>query len=133
MRESFQVEWIQDGFSAFIEGFVRLFFVSVIVWMVGLIVLLFREMFHSGEFVVKEYMYKVWKMLLSCLEWVAYAGVFVSPIMMMFTKKYLIYSMVTIDAILLSILYLTIRKRTGGFTKSPLRMSKEKGHEHNWH
>jgi hypothetical protein len=123
---------IHEIFSAFIAGFARIFFVSFILWMIGLIILLFREMFSPGELVIRDYMGKVWKMLLSCFEWVAYGAVFVGPVLMFWTKNYLDYLMVTIAAVFLSSVCLSIRKRTGGFIKGKLRMRKEKEHHEDW-
>jgi hypothetical protein len=110
-KGSFRVESLQGSFSAFIGGFVRLFFISVMVWMVGLIVLLWREMFRPGKLMVREYMYQVWKTFYFSLEWVAYLGIFIAPLCMIWTKQYLIYAMMTIDSLLLSSLYLLLRQR----------------------
>jgi hypothetical protein len=120
------VEGLQEGFSAFIMGFFRIFVVSVIIWMIGLIVLLFREMFSAHDFNIREYLYKVWKMLLASFEWTAYVAVVVAPIIMIVSKNYLTYGMVTLAAIILSVIYLYIRKQTGGFSKEKLRMRKER-------
>jgi hypothetical protein len=119
------MEWIQDSFSALIGGFVRLFFVSILVWMMGLIVLLWREMFRSGKFMVRRYLYQVWKMYYFSLEWVAYLGVFVAPFCMLWTKQYLIYAMMMVDSLLLSVLYLLLRQRRRRLAK--LSLYKKRG------
>ncbi|MBA4492973.1 hypothetical protein ACFO25_08210 [Paenactinomyces guangxiensis] len=127
------MEAIQEGFSAFIGGFARIFFISLILWMIGLLVLLFREMFSPGEFVIREYFKKVWKMLLFSFEIAAYGAVVVGPILMFTTEdQFLVYIMVTIDAVILSAIYLYVRKQTGGFSKAKLRMRKERKHHRDW-
>jgi hypothetical protein len=105
------MEWIQDICSAFVGGLVRLFFVSVVVWMAGLIFVLCREMFRPDRFKVKTYLYQVWKMFYFSLEWVAYLAVFIAPVYMIWSQKYWIYSMVTVDAFLLAVFYLFLRKK----------------------
>jgi hypothetical protein len=115
------VEGFQDGFMTFIMGFSHVFMVSVIVWMIGLLVLLFKEMFNTAYFNIRDYLYKVWKMLLLSFEWTAYIGVVVAPLIMLFTKDYAKYGMMTIASIILSVVYLYIRKQTGGFKKLNLR------------
>ncbi|MFC7441365.1 hypothetical protein [Laceyella putida] len=114
------MEGLQEGFSAFISGFARIFLVSIIIWMVGLVVILFREMFQAGEFHLRDYLHKVWKMLLTSFEFTAYGAVIVGPIMMMRAEEEgrLTYSMLTVAAVILSVIYLYIRKQTGGFKKN---------------
>jgi hypothetical protein len=115
------VEAFQEGFSAFVMGFARIFLISLIIWMVGLVVLLFREMFSGGELVLREYLYKVWKLLLTSFEWVSYLAVLAGPVLILTTGQKLEYGMVTVAALILSAVWLTIRKQTGGFMKGRMR------------
>lgn len=128
------MEAIQEGFSAFISGFARLFFASLIVWMGGLIVLLFREMFSSGEFALRDYLNKVWKMFRLSFEIVAYGAVIVGPILVFRAEEdlKLNYIMMTVAAVILSVIYLYIRKQAGALSLDRFRIRKEKNHRENW-
>lgn len=95
-------------------GFARIFIFSFVVWMIGLIVLLFRELFNNEEFQFQKYLQKIWKVFLFAFEWSAYGGILVGPLLMISSKSYLTYGMVTIDSILLSLLYYNLRRRIGG-------------------
>jgi hypothetical protein len=114
------VEALQEGFSAFISGFARVFLVSIVIWMIGLVVILFKEMFHSRELNLRDYLQKVWKMLLASFEFTAYGAVVVGPILFLRAEEEerLTYGMLTVAAVILSIIYLYIRKQTGGFKKA---------------
>lgn len=113
------MEGLQEGFSAFISGFARIFFVSIVIWMIGLVVILFKEMFRAGDFHLRDYLHRVWKILLASFEFTAYGAVVVGPILMMRAEEEgrLTYSMLTVAAVILSIIYLYIRKQTVGFKK----------------
>jgi hypothetical protein len=106
------VEWFQDFFSAFIGGFARIFISSFIIWMVGLIVLLFRELFSSEDFSFQKYLRKIWKVLLFSFEWCAYGAIVVGLILMYSADKYLTYLMVSVDAVILVLIYFNLRRRT---------------------
>lgn len=115
---------MEEVFTNFIGGFARIFFVSFIVWMIGLVVLLFRELFNQNDFSFKDYLYKVWKLFILSFEFCGYGGIIVGAILLIITEDYLVYSMVTIAATILSIIYFTIRRRTGGFSKDQLKKEK---------
>jgi hypothetical protein len=108
------LEWLAEGFAAFYRGFGMIFVTALVLWMAGLIFLLFRELFSSIQFVFKDYIQRVWKMLLICGEFTPYGFVIVGPILTFVTKNYLAYIMLTIDAILLSFLFYYLRKRLKG-------------------
>ncbi|MBA4601346.1 hypothetical protein [Thermoactinomyces mirandus] len=120
------MESFQEGFSSFITGFSIVFLVAVVVWMVGLVVLLFRELFSPVRFELRTYIHKVFRMLLSSLEWTFYGFVIVGPILMFMTKNYMTYGMITIAAVILSAISLYIRSQTGGFGGKSFRFRKEK-------
>lgn len=105
------MEWLQDFFTAFIGGFARIFITSFILWMVGLIVLLFRELFSSDEFSFQKYLRKIWKVLLFSFELSAYGGIVVGLILAFTSEQILTYSLVTVDAIILSLIYFNLRRR----------------------
>lgn len=107
------MEWLSDFFSAFLGGFVRIFIASFIIWMIGLVILLFRELFSNDEFLFRIYLQKVWKMLILAFQIASYGGVIVGPVLMFTSESYLMYSLLTIDAILLSILYFKLRQKIG--------------------
>jgi hypothetical protein len=115
------VESIQEGFSAFVMGFARLFLISLFIWMFGLVVLLFREMFSGRELVLRQYLQKVWRLLLTSFEWVSYAGVIGGPVLLLFSEEKLTYVMLTVAAVIMSGVWLAIRKQTGGFMSSRVR------------
>jgi len=116
-----------DVISALFGGFVRIFLVSLILWMLGLLVLLFREIFNAGQFDIRDYFYKVWRLSLLIFEVVGYGAVIVGPIMMFRTEEYLTYGMMTLDAVLLSLVYLYLRRSTGGWSRGKMRMRRERG------
>lgn len=106
------IETIGEGFKAFIGGFARLFLTSLIIWMISLVVILFRELFTPGDLDFKEYFKKVWKMFKLSFEIVAYGAVVIAPILIYSSEETLIYSMVWVASILLSFLYLYLRKQS---------------------
>jgi hypothetical protein len=110
-RERRTLEWILEGIKSFLQGFIKIFASALILWMAGLIFLLFRELFSSIEFVFKSYLQRVWKMLIFCFEFTPYGFVIVAPILMVITKQYGNYIILTIDAIILSICFFTLRRR----------------------
>jgi hypothetical protein len=107
------VQWLYDFFFAFIGGFSRIFIATFIIWMIGLIVLLFRELFSSDEFTFQVYLQKVWKMLVLAFQLSAYGSIIIGPILMYTSESYLTYALLTVDAILLSLLYYNLRQRIG--------------------
>ncbi len=107
------MEWFQDFFSALIGGFARIFIASFILWMVGLIVLLFRELFNSDEFSFQKYLRKIWKVLLFSFELSAYGGIVVGLFLAITSEQVLTYSLVTADAVILSLIYFNFRRRNG--------------------
>lgn len=98
-----------------VSSFAEIFLVSFVVWMAALLVLMFREMFSPEDLRVREYLFKVWRTLLLSFEFVAYSAVLISPIMMLLTRKYVEYGTTVCAALILSSVYLYIRKRTIGF------------------
>lgn len=102
---------IGEGFSAFIGGFAWLFLISLSIWMVSLLVILFREFFAPGDLDFRDYFQKVWKALKLSFEWVAYGAVFITPIILYKSEETLKYSMIWIASILLSSLFLYLRKQ----------------------
>ena len=107
------MQWLSDFISAFIGGFARIFIASFIFWMLGVVVLLFMELFSNEEFHFRVYLQKIWKVLILSFQISAYGSIVVGPILMFMNKEYLTYSLVTIDGILLSILYFKLRRRIG--------------------
>jgi len=120
------VETIQEGISQFVSGFASLFVLSLGIWMFGLIVLLFREMFRSNELVLREYLQKVWKLLLLSFEIVAYGGVVVELFLILYSKDKVSHVFTLLDALILSVVYLSIRRQTVGFFKGKLRTGRER-------
>jgi hypothetical protein len=107
------VQWLSDFFSAFLGGFARIFIASFILWMIGVVGLLFRELFNNEEFQFRVYLQKLWKVLWVSFQIAGYGSVVVGIIFLFQTDEYLTYSLVTIDGILLSVLYFSLRKRLG--------------------
>ncbi|RAL25739.1 hypothetical protein [Thermoflavimicrobium daqui] len=109
------MEALKEGFSAFILGFFRLIMVSLGIWMAGLLLLLFRELFSARQFQFQDYLKKLWKLLIFAFEGVAYGGIIIAPIILFFidSGKKLDYIMVWIDAVILSAIYFYVRKQTG--------------------
>ncbi|WP_044642253.1 hypothetical protein [Risungbinella massiliensis] len=105
------MDWLSEAFSAFLRGFAMIFLTSLVLWMAGLLFLLFRELFSSINFVLKAYLQRVWRMLILCFEYTPYGFVLVGPILLFITKEYLVYSFLTIDAVILTILFFMLRKR----------------------
>lgn len=107
------IDVISEGIRAFIGGFARIFLISLLIWMILLVILLFRELFTPGDLDFKEYFKKVWKMLKLAFEGVAYAAVFVAPILIYRSEEdKLTNSMVWVASILLSITFLFLRRRS---------------------
>lgn len=111
------IDWIGEAFKAFIGGFARLFLTSLLIWMISLVFLLFRELFTPGDLDFKEYFLKVWKFFKLSFEVVAYGALIVAPILIYTSKETLVYSMVWVASFLLSFLFLYIRKQTNGFKR----------------
>ncbi|SFJ00692.1 hypothetical protein [Thermoflavimicrobium dichotomicum] len=107
------MEAIKEGLSAFILGFFRLFIVSLAIWMAGLLFLLFRELFSARVFQFQEYLRKLWKLFLFAFEGVAYGAVVITPLLIYLAEKKLNYIMVWVAAIILSVIYIYIRRQTG--------------------
>ncbi|MXQ54363.1 hypothetical protein [Shimazuella alba] len=107
------MQWLSDFLFAFIGGFARIFIASFFLWMVGVVGLLFMELFNNAEFVFKAYLQKVWRILILSFQIAGYGSVVVGLILMFMTKEYLTNSLITIDGILLSILYFNLRRRLG--------------------
>lgn len=110
------LRWLSDVFTAFYQGFGIILVTAVVLWMAGLIFLLFRELFSSVQFVLKDYIQRVWNMLLICGEFTPYGFVLVGPLLAYFGDEEMLlnYIMLTIDAVLLSILFFTLRRRLKG-------------------
>ncbi|MBS7529973.1 hypothetical protein IC619_005605 [Hazenella sp. IB182353] len=110
------METIGEFLYSLLAGIGKLLLVAVIVWMIGLIILLFRELFRAGDLNIRTYLYKVWKMLLVCNEFIAYGSLIVGPIMAYRTEgdERLGYIMLSISGLILSGIYIYIRKRVKG-------------------
>lgn len=112
--------------SAFFGGFARIFLFSLVFWMIGLIILLFREMFNTSRFDIRKYLYTLWRMTLLVFEIVGYGAVVVGIVMLFSSEEKLTYGMVTFDALLLSALYLYLRFKAGGWSAGNMRMRRER-------
>jgi hypothetical protein len=110
------VQWLSDFFFAFFAGFARIFIASFILWMIGIVGLLFMELFNNEEFQFRLYLQKIWKVLLISFQISAYGSVIVGLILLFKTEEYLTYSLVTMDGIILSILYFSLRRRLGNMS-----------------
>lgn len=119
------IDWIGEAFKAFIGGFARLFLTSLLIWMISLVFLLFRELFTPGDLNFKEYFLKVWKFFKLSFEVVAYGALVVAPILIYLSEETLIYSMVWVASFILSFVFLYIRKQSKGI-KNPLRFNRFK-------
>lgn len=106
---------MENFFGELVGGFARVIVAALIIWMICLLVLLFKELFSPGKLDFKAYLYKVWRSLLFSFEITAYGGLLVGPYMMFKTEKYLTYAMVFVVALLFSALAITIRRQTGGW------------------
>lgn len=107
------MQWLSDFIFAFLGGFARIFIASFLLWMIGIVVLLFMELFNNEEFQFRIYLQKLWKVLWISFQIAGYGSVVVGIILLFQTEEYLTYSLVTIDGILLSILYFNLRRRLG--------------------
>jgi hypothetical protein len=102
---------IQESLSILFTAFANLLLVSLLLWMIGLVVLLFRELFVPGELSLRQYLYRVWKWFIYSFEVVAYGGMVIGLFMMLTKKPNEDSFVLTIAAILLSSFFLHIRKR----------------------
>lgn len=109
------MNWVRNYLFFVVSSFAEIFLVSFVVWMAALLVLMFRELFSPEDLRVREYLFRVWRTLLLSFEFVAYSAVLISPIMMLLTRKYVEYGTTVCAALILSSVYLYIRKRTIGF------------------
>lgn|GEM_PF-3200212 len=106
------IDWIGEVFKAFIGGFARLFLTALLIWMVSLVYLLFRELSSPGDLNFKEYFKDVWKFFKLSFEVVSYGGLIVAPILLFRSDETLTYSMVWVAAMILSFVFLYIRKQS---------------------
>lgn len=122
------IDWIGEAFKAFIGGFARLFLTSLVLWMISLVFLLFRELFTPGDLDFKEYFSNVWKFFKLSFEGVAYGALVVAPVLIYLTEETMIYSMVWIASFLLSFVFLYIRKQSRGSKRKepPFRFNRYK-------
>lgn len=111
-RREFSVSIISEFFQNLLAGFARLIITSLVIWMIGLIILLFNELFSTEDFKIKVYLGRVWRLLRRTFEWTAYLGVFAGLIMAKVTEETYAYIMMSVSALILSIFYLSIRKQT---------------------
>lgn len=112
------MESFQEGFTSFITGFSIILLIAVVIWMIGLVVLLFRELFSPTRLDLRDYLYKVLRMLIVSVECTIYGTVVIAPIMMYVTEEYLRYGMITVAAVILTVISLYIRRQTGGWGRS---------------
>lgn len=120
------MDWLHQFFQALIAGFGWIILIAMILWMISLIVLLFRELFQPGDIHFRSYLYRVWKWLLWCFEIASYGGVIVAPILMYRTGEYLNYGMVMFAAIVFSAGLIYLRRNTRLFTWRASDRSSEK-------
>lgn len=111
------MDFFEKLWSETVSGFATIGLYTLILWMAGLVILLFRELFNSGSFHIRDYLMRVLKWLLYSFEIVSYGGVIAGPIMIFVTEDEVFhYVMVSIAAVILSIICFQIRKRTVGFS-----------------
>lgn len=108
------IDWIGEAFKAFIGGFARLFLASLLLWMVSLVFLLFRELFRPGDLNFKEYFKDVWKFFKLSFEVVAYGALVIAPILIFRSDDTMTYGMVWVASMILSFVFLYIRKQARG-------------------
>jgi hypothetical protein len=108
------VEWISDFFFSFIGGFARIFIAVFVLWMIGIVLLLLKELFSSDDFEFRPYIQKIGRILLLAFQVSSFGSVPVG-ILMLFQEEpdYLINSMIIVDGIILSFLYFYVRKKIG--------------------
>ncbi len=108
------MESIKEGFSALFLGFITLFLISLGIWMLGIIVMLFRELFSARVFVIQDYLRRLWKLFVFSFEGIAYLSIVVSPLLLFVVENHTLNIVMTwIAGIVLSILYIYIRRQRG--------------------
>lgn len=117
---------MHDYLFLVISSFAKVFFVSFVVWMIALVVLMFRELFSPGELTLRAYLVKVTRALLLSFEFVAYSAVVILLIMTLVTRNYVAYGISTAVAAFLSSIYLIVRKQTVGFCTTQKERSIQK-------
>jgi hypothetical protein len=82
--------------------------------MLGLIVMLFRELFSARVFVIQDYLRRLWKLFVFSFEGIAYLSIVVAPLLLFVVDSYTLNIVMTwIAGIILSILYVYIRRQRG--------------------
>lgn len=108
------MEWLSEFFSAFLGGFARIFIAVFLLWMLGILILLVKELFTSGDFQFRSYIQHIGRILLLAFQ-VSSFGSIPFGVFMLFQEEpdYLIDSMIIVDGIILTILYFNLRKKIG--------------------
>jgi hypothetical protein len=108
-------DFIETFFKELVAAFALLVVAGFIVWMAFVLIVFFRELFKPGDIQIRTYLYRVWRLLLLSFELVAYGGVIVAPFLLKSTEdQHLRYSLMLVEAILFSALFLYIRWKTVG-------------------
>ncbi|MFC4076875.1 hypothetical protein [Salinithrix halophila] len=107
---------LDDFFTQLVGAFARLVTAGFLIWMAFVVLLFFKELFTPGDVRVKEYLYRVWRMLLFSFEITAYGGVLVALFFLIKGGEEegwgLLYGLMLTMAILASWLFIRLRIRT---------------------
>ncbi|PTM59687.1 hypothetical protein [Desmospora activa] len=110
------LDFIQTFFRELVAAFALLVVSGFVLWMVFVVIALFRELFNPGDIQIRSYLYRIWRLLLLSFELVAYGGIFVAMFLLKSAEEEkLRFTLMMIQAILFSVLFLYIRWKTGGF------------------
>lgn len=110
------LDFIQTFFRELVAAFALLMVSGVVLWMVFVVIALFRELFRPADIHIRSYLYRIWRLLLLSFELVAYGGIFVAMFLLKSTEdEQLRFTLMLIQSILLSILFLYLRWKMGGF------------------
>lgn len=103
---------ITEFFQNLLAGFAWIIIFSLVVWMFGLIVMLIMELFSQRELIIKEYLWKAWKMFRTIFEWSSYGGIIAGLVMIKTSGEVYSNVMMSIAAIILSVFHLSWRKQS---------------------
>ncbi|MDR6225228.1 hypothetical protein [Desmospora profundinema] len=109
-------DFIEIFFKELVAAFALLVVAGFILWMGFVLVVFFLELFKPGDIQIRSYLYRVWRLFMLSFELTAYGGIVVAPFLLKSTEdQHLRFTLVLIEAILFSALFLYIRWKTVGF------------------
>lgn len=124
---------MEGFFAEFIKACATLLIIGLVMWMLFVVIMLFKELFTPGDIQIRTYLYRAWRLIIIAFEITFYGGTVVAAYLLVNGEKYtgLYFGSMLVIAIVISILLLKYRLHRIRAKRYARRQQQDEGNGHN--